>query len=113
MKSSDTQPEAGLSGVNLPGKHPGLNVVVWSPGGSSALPANLCPISRSILTGLWRIAADYLLHHADWKSRPNAADRQRLTFNGALRNHGKAISNEKEKGRPAFRSAPSILNIGR
>ena len=35
------------------------------PGEWSALPANLCRISRSIPTGLWRIAADYFLHDAD------------------------------------------------
>jgi hypothetical protein len=51
-----------------------------------ALPANLCPRSRSIVIGFRRIAADHLSHPA------------RIDVNDRLASRGNAISSEKENG---------------
>ena len=64
--------------------------------GLRALPANICPLSRSILCCLGRVAVDSFSHHPHWKSRPKPqADTDRLKR--AARNRGEAISNENKK----------------
>jgi hypothetical protein len=47
-----------------------IHHAVGIPPESRALPANLCPISRSIPTDLWRIATDHFMHQSRQEIKP-------------------------------------------
>jgi hypothetical protein len=44
--------------------------VLGASDGSRALPANLCPFSRSISIGFRQTAVAYFSQNPSWKSRP-------------------------------------------